>query len=175
VLFNTKDASWKIADFGITEIFTSRSTRTTKYYRGTENYLAPEVLEHGLVTRKSDIWGLGCILYELATSKAAFNGAESIRRYSISGGGLEIPPLPFERLRALFIADTIHEMLTLNPTGRPSAREVASKLTDNMHQIQSRYRREEDWISNGDDRLIPVKWLGSGSSGDVYEVLLLNI
>ena len=55
-------------------------------------------------------------------------------------------------------------MLALNPTDRPSAHEVASKLrADNMQQLQSCYGTNEDWITNGDNHLIRVR---DGSSNE---------
>ena len=76
VLYSPKDGRWKLADFGITAEFTSNSARSTKEARGSQNYLAPELLaENPIVTIKVDIWGLGCLLYEIATRTRAFGGA----------------------------------------------------------------------------------------------------
>lgn len=41
---------------------------------GTPYYLSPELCEDRPYNRKSDVWALGCILYELCTLKRAFNG-----------------------------------------------------------------------------------------------------
>lgn len=41
---------------------------------GTPYYLSPEMCEDLPYSRKSDVWALGCILYELTTLKRAFNG-----------------------------------------------------------------------------------------------------
>eukprot|EP00955_Chlamydomonas_euryale_P071477 361084-Chlamydomonas_euryale.AAC.6 len=39
---------------------------------GTPYYLSPEICQNKRYNQKSDIWSLGCILYELATQKHAF-------------------------------------------------------------------------------------------------------
>ena len=39
---------------------------------GTPYYLSPEVWENKPYDTKSDIWAMGCVLYELATLKHAF-------------------------------------------------------------------------------------------------------
>merc|ERR1712102_136793 len=39
---------------------------------GTPCYISPEVCEHSPYNQKSDIWAVGCILYELMTLKRAF-------------------------------------------------------------------------------------------------------
>ena len=41
---------------------------------GTPYYMSPELCEDAPYNRKSDIWALGCILYELITLKHAFEG-----------------------------------------------------------------------------------------------------
>jgi serine/threonine protein kinase len=64
---------WKIGDFDITSSGTSGRHFTTVYSRGTASYRAPELLSDvPFYTNKSDIWAVGCILYELVTAEKAF-------------------------------------------------------------------------------------------------------
>jgi len=41
---------------------------------GTPYYLSPELCEGQAYNHKSDIWALGCVLYELTTLHHAFDG-----------------------------------------------------------------------------------------------------
>jgi serine/threonine protein kinase len=67
---------WKVGDFGITTVGTSKNLIATNNQRGTLHYLAPEIIlcEPGVpsYTNKVDIWSLGAILYELCTGRKAF-------------------------------------------------------------------------------------------------------
>ena len=43
-------------------------------FTGTPYYMSPEVLKHDGYNSKSDVWSLGCVLYELCTLEHAFKG-----------------------------------------------------------------------------------------------------
>ena len=56
----------KIGDFGISKKLKNYKTHvlTTKKL-GTDYYAAPEIIMEGIYNEKSDMWSLGCIIYEL--------------------------------------------------------------------------------------------------------------
>jgi len=61
----------KLTDFGITQMVES----TLKFgIFGTPSYMSPEQLKNEVITKKSDIFSLGCVLYELVTGQKAFEG-----------------------------------------------------------------------------------------------------
>lgn len=75
---------WKIADFGLSAEATSQHSQATSLATGTSSYRAPELLvENPKYTKKVDIWALGCILFELMTSKKAFAGDWALHDYRI--------------------------------------------------------------------------------------------
>lgn len=66
----------KIADFGIS-LINSTNKSSEKIY-GTAFYSAPEVLRCEKYDNKSDIWSLGCILYEMCTGSSPFSQASDM-------------------------------------------------------------------------------------------------
>ncbi|KAG2612385.1 hypothetical protein PVAP13_4KG206925 [Panicum virgatum] len=58
----------KIADFGLSRLFSEEKTWTCTINRdGTLGYMAPEYINRGLITTKSDIFSLGVIILEIVT------------------------------------------------------------------------------------------------------------
>ena len=70
-LFLCSNGVVKVGDFGISRILhgTLESAETIV---GTPYYMSPEVCQNKPYSFKSDIWSLGCILYELCTLEHAF-------------------------------------------------------------------------------------------------------
>ncbi|MCP9261020.1 hypothetical protein DINM_004412 [Dirofilaria immitis] len=72
ILLNKKRTIVKLSDFGISKELSTRSLASTII--GTPNYLSPEICEGRAYNQKSDLWALGCVLYELAELRRAFDG-----------------------------------------------------------------------------------------------------
>jgi serine/threonine protein kinase len=62
----------KLVDFGVAKATQSATVRTK--LGGKFSYMAPEKLRGGPGDRRSDIWSLGCVLWEALTLKRLFNG-----------------------------------------------------------------------------------------------------
>jgi serine/threonine protein kinase len=65
-----------LSDFGLNKLVVQSSTRLTSSgdIVGPAHYIAPEVWEGQGASRQSDIYALGCILYEMLTGDQAFKG-----------------------------------------------------------------------------------------------------
>src|SRR5437899_4064929 len=64
----------KLTDFGIAR---AARDRDEQVLLGTARYIAPERVEGGPVTARTDVYGLGLVAYELLTGRPAFDGATS--------------------------------------------------------------------------------------------------
>ncbi|XP_054890495.1 probable serine/threonine-protein kinase iksA [Poeciliopsis prolifica] len=88
------------------------------------NYLAPEVFTGGTYDAKSDIWSLGCILYELCTKQKAFFAETTIKLMPkiISG---HYPSLPSHF--SFELCDLLSDLLKKEPEERPTASEILQR------------------------------------------------
>ena len=113
----------KVADFGLAKAMGERGdgfrkTRTGMTM-GTPAYMSPEqITDSGKVDRRTDIWALGCILYELTTHQVPFDGSNLLALFAAVARGRYIDPsvhaenVP-ERVRAV-----IEGCLQVDPTKR---------------------------------------------------------
>ncbi|XP_072139417.1 serine/threonine-protein kinase Nek11 isoform X1 [Mobula birostris] len=110
----------KIGDFGVSRLLMGSCDLATTF-TGTPYYMSPELLSHQGYDSKSDIWSLGCILYELCCLHHAFTGHNfmSIVLKIVEG---ETPSLPDHFSRNLNAIMT--SMLQKNPSNRPAAAEI---------------------------------------------------
>ena len=72
-IFINKNMKIKIGDFGISKQLDSYKTQITKNKALTNYYASPEILNKRIYNQKSDIWSLGCIIYELFNLSIYFN------------------------------------------------------------------------------------------------------
>jgi len=113
----------KLGDFGISKVLDGTHAFASTCI-GTPYYMSPELFKNKPYNFKSDIWALGCVLYELTSLKHAFDAG------SLNGLAGKIikgayPPLPAKYSRGL--RDLVKAMLSLNPTLRPDFKTIFHK------------------------------------------------
>jgi eukaryotic-like serine/threonine-protein kinase len=70
----TSDGEVKVMDFGIARTATGDTLTQTAAVLGTASYLSPEQAQGESVDGRSDIYSLGCVLYEMVTGRPPFTG-----------------------------------------------------------------------------------------------------
>lgn len=77
VLMND-DGSVKVTDFGIATTLNATGLTQTNSVMGTVHYLSPEQARGGIATKRSDIYSLGIVMYELLTGELPFSGESAV-------------------------------------------------------------------------------------------------
>ncbi|WP_449539965.1 Stk1 family PASTA domain-containing Ser/Thr kinase [Ferdinandcohnia sp. Marseille-Q9671] len=72
------DGTVKVTDFGIAVALSSTTITQTNSVLGSVHYLSPEQARGGLSTRKSDIYSLGIVMFELLTGRVPFEGESAV-------------------------------------------------------------------------------------------------
>jgi serine/threonine-protein kinase len=73
-LLRTPSGAIKLTDFGIASLFASKHLTVTGGIVGTAEYLSPEQAAGKPVTRRSDLYSLGAVMYTLVTGRTPFEG-----------------------------------------------------------------------------------------------------
>ena len=110
---------------------------------GTFQYMSPEQLEGQEADARSDMWAMGCVLYEMATGKRAFEGKSQA---SLISAILATEPKP------------VSQLAPLTPTALD--RVVAQCLAkDPADRIQSAHdvKLQLGWIADGASERVPAK------------------
>ena len=104
---------------------------------GTFQYMAPEQLEGSEVDRRSDLWALGCVLYEMSTGRRAFEGKTQA---SLIGSIMHTEPEPVSRIS-----------------------EVSPPELDRL--VQACLAKDpDDRIQSAHDVKLQLEWLAQGAS-----------
>jgi serine/threonine-protein kinase len=72
------DGNVKITDFGIAMALSATSITQTNSVLGSVHYLSPEQARGGMANRKSDIYSLGIVMFELLTGRLPFSGESAV-------------------------------------------------------------------------------------------------
>ncbi len=85
-----------LTDFGVAKQTTARGLTSTGHFLGTVEYAAPEQIEGGPVDARTDVYALGCVLYECLTGSPPFeHGTE----HAVLHAHLVDPPPSVTRAR----------------------------------------------------------------------------
>ncbi|WP_255947443.1 serine/threonine-protein kinase [Streptomyces odontomachi] len=127
------DGTVKLCDFGIARLghdvgFTQKLTGSG-IAMGTPHYMSPEQIGGTEVDHRSDLYSLGCVLYEIATGAPPFDLEDA---WAVLVGHRDTPPAPPSSKRAElpgYLEKIILDLLAKDPEARPGdARELTQRI-----------------------------------------------
>eukprot|EP00842_Homolaphlyctis_polyrhiza_P001981 jgi/Hompol1/2784/HPOL_000376-RA len=122
----------KIGDFGISKIMSTETKAETVV--GTPAYISPELCEGKPYNEKSDIWALGCVLYEIVCLKKMFSA------HNLPALVLKILRGTYEPIPSQFspkLASLIQSCVELEPDKRPFMPEIIGNPFLQEHIVQT--------------------------------------
>jgi eukaryotic-like serine/threonine-protein kinase len=132
----TPDGKVKVMDFGIARATTSETITQTAAVIGTAQYISPEQAQGQTVDYRSDLYSLGCCLFEMLTGTVPFTGATPV---AIAYRHVREDPTPPRML---------------NPDVPPPLEAIClkamAKLPDNRYQTAAELRADLERYRNGE-------------------------
>jgi eukaryotic-like serine/threonine-protein kinase len=120
------DGGVKLADMGIARLLSPDALTATLSVRGTALYISPEQVRGDRVDGRTDLYSLGCVLFEMLTGRTPFEGDLAALSYAHTHS-------PAPRVRSINPAvpaamdDLVAAMLEKDPAQRPSTGEEVER------------------------------------------------
>ena len=131
-VFLTRDGSVKILDFGLAlqrldsplASDTPTIASTEHLVMGTFGYMSPEQITGARVDGRTDIFALGCVLYEMLSGRALFSGATP------------------QEVIAQLMHDSVPELTAFDPLAPAEIRTIVSRCID--REVTRRFQSAQD-------------------------------
>ncbi|EPR57115.1 NEK kinase [Toxoplasma gondii GAB2-2007-GAL-DOM2] len=139
-IFLSSDGLIKLGDFGIARRLNKDNMAET--YVGSPCYMSPELYKREPYNYKSDIWALGCVLFELCCLRKPFHGSNIVvLAMQVTSNK---PPAHLDTPPGLYpppLHHLVNRMLQVDPAERPSAAEIMATpyILRSMKKLIKRY------------------------------------
>lgn len=144
-VFLDTDRNVKLGDFGLARVL-HHETSFANTYVGTPYYMSPELVNNMSYNEKSDVWSMGCVLYELCALHPPFTASSQTEL------NRKIRLGDFERIPARYSDDlnaVIAKMLNVEVLKRPSIEEIlADPIVSVRHNKLERRTSDQNTSSD---------------------------
>ncbi|KAF9401261.1 G2-specific serine/threonine protein kinase [Mortierella sp. AD011] len=132
----------KLGDFGLSRSLSNPQKAFAQTYVGTPFYMSPELISESIYDIKSDIWSLGCVVFEMCALEPPFL-ADTQAQLSAKIKLGRIQTLPSQYSYELNVV--IKSMLQLSPRKRPTTTELLAnpKIKVCKKHLENERRSEE--------------------------------
>ncbi|XP_072832271.1 serine/threonine-protein kinase Nek5 isoform X2 [Vicugna pacos] len=113
----------KLGDFGIARVL-NNTMELARTCVGTPYYLSPEICQNKPYNNKTDIWSLGCVLYELCTLRHPFEG-NNLHQLVLKICQAHVAPISPRFSRDL--QSLISQLFEVSPPDRPSINSILKR------------------------------------------------
>jgi NIMA (never in mitosis gene a)-related kinase 1/4/5 len=143
-VFLTKEGIIKLGDLNVSKVAKKGMLHTQT---GTPYYASPEVWKDKPYDSKSDIWSLGCVLYEMAALVPPFRAAHMTGLYQ------KVLKAAYDPLPSYFSKDLsimVRTCLNVQPTARPTCDKILATQTVSRN-LSDTIRDKIDFEEEGGD------------------------
>ena len=126
----------KLTDFGIAKLLDAQGVTSTGQVLGSPAHMAPEQIEGGDVNARTDVFGLGVLLYESMVGNLPFEGAHPAQVLrKVLDGEFVAPDIAEPRVGAVY-SRIVKRALSRDPLARPaSVQELADALSAELTRL----------------------------------------
>lgn len=160
--FLSKSGNIKMGDFGIAKVLECTAA-CAQTQIGTPYYLSPEICQGKHYDWKSDIWSMGCILYEMCARRVPFDAPDlkTLIQKITKGPSPEIPNEYSSGVKSL-----CKELLDRDSAKRPPAVEILKKpvVQDMVKRMLEEVKGEEDAAPGAEASKVSAVSGGSAAS-----------
>ena len=166
-IFLTKNFDAKIGDLGVAKIL--ENTNHAMTFIGTPYYVSPEMCRNKPYNEKSDIWALGCILYELLTFNHPFTATNQAALFIkiLNNKYNPFPPGVPEDLKNMvdFILEKDYEL-------RPSMADIITRKSFQDNAIRLKLDKDLKNVLGID--ILPLQSFKNNISSDIEDKVIFE-
>lgn len=131
------DGSVKLADFGVAQLFATEKLTITGGIIGTAEYMSPEQAEGKRVSRQSDLYSLGAVMYVMLTGRPPFSGKTMLAIIQKQKYGQFDRPGRYVDDLPIWLEEIVCQLLEKDPQKRfPDAYVLSRRLQDVLNKYE---------------------------------------
>ena len=145
----TRAGAVKVMDFGIARVQSDATAPQTSSVIGTPAYFSPEQAQGQPVDARSDIYSLGCVLYEMLAHHQPFTGDTPVAIAYKQVNETPLPPSASNPDVPPRLDAVVMKCMAKNPANRYQS---AAELTADLERVRQGHRRRGDAADARDRR-----------------------